>query len=104
MISEGTDIPRQQVCCHLSRIRTELHYRQVLGRVLRRMPQDDEEAWLFVLAEQTLIALSERIAEDLPGNRAVLNHVRLPIRGVNGSGYPDTLDSEGISYHAAHPL
>ncbi len=26
MISEGTDIPRLQVCCYLSRIRTELHY------------------------------------------------------------------------------
>lgn len=36
MISEGTDIPRLQVCCHLSRIRTELHFRQVLGRILRR--------------------------------------------------------------------
>ena len=35
MISEGTDIPRLQICCHLSLIRTELHYRQVLGRVLR---------------------------------------------------------------------
>ena len=32
MISEGTDIPRLQLCCYLSRIRTELHYRQVLGR------------------------------------------------------------------------
>ena len=31
MISEGTDIPRLQVCCYLSRIRTELHYRQVQG-------------------------------------------------------------------------
>ena len=26
MISEGTDIPRLQVCCHLSRITTELHF------------------------------------------------------------------------------
>src|SRR5690606_24935561 len=36
MISEGTDIPRLQVCCYLSRIRTELAFRQVLGRELRR--------------------------------------------------------------------
>lgn len=29
MISEGTDIPRLQVCCHLSRIRTELHFLRI---------------------------------------------------------------------------
>ncbi|HCP01716.1 MAG TPA: diguanylate cyclase, partial [Rhodospirillaceae bacterium] len=51
MISEGTDIPRLQVCCYLSRIRTELHYRQVLGRVLRRTGEPDNQAWLFMLAE-----------------------------------------------------
>lgn len=37
MVSKGTDIPRLQVCCYLSRIRTELHYRRVLGRILRRL-------------------------------------------------------------------
>jgi len=52
MISEGTDIPRLQVCCYLSRIRTELHYRQVLGRVLRRAGDIDDQAWLFVLASR----------------------------------------------------
>lgn len=35
MVSEGTDIPRLQVCCHLSRVKTELYFRQVLGRILR---------------------------------------------------------------------
>ncbi|BCN26113.1 hypothetical protein VYA_33050 [Vibrio alfacsensis] len=35
MISEGTDIPRLQVCCHMSSIKTELYFRQVLGRILR---------------------------------------------------------------------
>jgi superfamily II DNA or RNA helicase len=29
MISEGTDIPRLQVCCHLTRVKTELYFRQV---------------------------------------------------------------------------
>lgn len=72
MISEGTDIPRLQVCCYLSRIRTELHYRQVLGRVLRRTGETDDQAWLFMLAEQTLQHLAERIADDLPDDLAVL--------------------------------
>jgi len=73
MISEGTDIPRLQVCCYLSRIRTELHYRQVLGRVLRRTGESDDQAWLFMIAEPTLRGFAERIAEDLPDDLAVLN-------------------------------
>jgi superfamily II DNA or RNA helicase len=72
MVSEGTDIPRLQVCCYLSRIRTELHYRQVLGRILRRMGEIDDQAWLFVLAEPTLQRFSQRIADDLPDDLAVV--------------------------------
>ena len=75
MISEGTDIPRLQVCCYLSRIRTELHYRQVLGRVLRRIGQSDDHAWLFMLAEPTLQRFAKRTAEDLPDDLAVLTQV-----------------------------
>ncbi|MDN9032305.1 DEAD/DEAH box helicase, partial [Enterobacter hormaechei] len=78
MISEGTDIPRLQVCCYLSRIRTELHYRQVLGRVLRRTGESDDQAWLFMLAEPTLQSFAERIADDLPDDLAVLNEVQMP--------------------------
>ncbi|SDT96047.1 DEAD/DEAH box helicase [Geopseudomonas guangdongensis] len=78
MISEGTDIPRLQVCCYLSRIRTELHYRQVLGRVLRRIGESDDQAWLFMLAEPTLRRFAERIAEDLPDDLAVLSQVQMP--------------------------
>lgn len=73
MISEGTDIPRLQVCCHLSRIRTELHFRQVLGRILRR--QRDEAAglggWLYVLAEPSLTEFAQRIGDDLPKQNVV---------------------------------
>ena len=76
MISEGTDIPRLQVCCHLSRIRTELYYRQVLGRILRRSTATDNEAWLYVLAEPALQQFSERVADDLPDDNAVLNLLR----------------------------
>lgn len=78
MISEGTDIPRLQVCCYLSRIRTELHYRQVLGRVLRRTGESDDQAWLFMLAEPTLQSFAERIADNLPDDLAVLNEVQMP--------------------------
>lgn len=73
MISEGTDIPRLQVCCHLSRIRTELHFRQVLGRILRRQAGEPSEigGWLYVLAEPTLAEFARRIGEDLPEQNVV---------------------------------
>lgn len=97
MISEGTDIPRLQVCCYLSRIRTELHYRQVLGRVLRRMGEPDDQAWLFMLAEPTLRRFAERIADDLPDDLAVLSRVKMPAAssGSMAGGMGATCDIDG---------
>ncbi|NOI25727.1 DEAD/DEAH box helicase [Vibrio mediterranei] len=66
MISEGTDIPRLQVCCHMSSVKTELYFRQVLGRILRVNGRVNEQAWLFTFAELNLIEFSERIEQDIP--------------------------------------
>ncbi|PST87879.1 diguanylate cyclase [Photobacterium sp. NCIMB 13483] len=66
MISEGTDIPRLQVCCHMSSVKTELYFRQVLGRILRVNGPVNQHAWLFTFAEQSLIEFSERIEQDIP--------------------------------------
>ncbi|MBB1442380.1 DEAD/DEAH box helicase [Pseudoalteromonas sp. SG43-3] len=66
MVSEGTDIPRLQVCCHLSRVKTELYFRQVLGRILRVNSSPNQEAWLFTLAEETLSTFANRIDQELP--------------------------------------
>lgn len=94
MISEGTDIPRLQVCCYLSRIRTELHYRQVLGRVLRRTGEKDHEAWLFVIAEPSLLLYSQRVAEDLPDDLAVLDYTQLLTVGGSCFGHQNLEDAE----------
>ncbi|MEZ9435082.1 DEAD/DEAH box helicase [Vibrio lentus] len=69
MISEGTDIPRLQVCCHMSSVKTELYFRQVLGRILRVNNTINQQAWLFTFAEQNLIEFSERIEQDIPESR-----------------------------------
>lgn len=66
MISEGTDIPRLQVCCHMSSVKTELYFRQVLGRILRVNGLKNQQAWLFTFAEQSLVEFSERIEQDIP--------------------------------------
>ncbi|MGY2257937.1 DEAD/DEAH box helicase [Pseudomonas sp. SDO55104_S430] len=96
MISEGTDIPRLRVCCHLSRIRTELHYRQVLGRILRCCSDSDDEAWLYVLAEPALQHFSERLANDLPDDHAVLSVVRASEFGPENQVDDQSEDPNGL--------
>ena len=71
MISEGTNIPRLQVCCHLTRIRTELHFRQVLGMVLRQASSNSEVGHLIVPAATEFIEFSKRISEETPGSAEV---------------------------------
>ena len=72
MVSEGTNIPRLEVCCHLSRIKTELYFRQVLGRVLRSTASNSDAGYLYILAEENLMKFAERVAEDLPGEAVLL--------------------------------
>lgn len=72
MISEGTDIPRLQVCCHLSRVKTELYFRQILGRILRTTRALDQQAWLFTFAEPKLVEFAHRIELELPDNYVVM--------------------------------
>jgi len=73
MVSEGTDIPRLQVCCHLSRVKTELYFRQVLGRILRVNDASNQEAWLYTFAEPKLTEFAHRIDQDLPDEAVIIN-------------------------------
>jgi hypothetical protein len=51
---------------HLSRIKTELYFRQILGRILRITTSADQQAWLFTFAEPKLVEFANRIAEEIP--------------------------------------
>ncbi len=73
MVSEGTDIPRLQVCCHLSRVKTELYFRQVLGRILRINKAVNQEAWMYTFAEPKLTEFSNRLKEDVPESQIIFN-------------------------------
>lgn len=66
MISEGTNIPRLRVCCYLSHVKTELYFRQVLGRVLRVQTHKHEVGYFFMPAHPKLIAYAKRVREDIP--------------------------------------
>lgn len=102
MVSEGTDIQRLCVCAYLSRIRTELHYRQVLGRILRKISDSDNTAWLYVIAEPLLRKYSQRIADDLPEDQAMLQSQRLNLQlekarsiQINGTQESVAADNNG---------
>jgi superfamily II DNA or RNA helicase len=77
MISEGTNIPRLQVCCHLTNIKTEMHYRQILGRILRMTDSDNQEAVLYMPAEPKLIEYAHRVAEDIPEEADVVKFEKM---------------------------
>ena len=66
MISEGTNIPRLQVCCHLTNIKTEMHFRQILGRILRVTGSANQEAIMYIPAEPKLLEYAYRVKEDVP--------------------------------------
>lgn len=67
MVSEGTNVPRLRVCCHLTRVKTELYFRQILGRILRANGKGGEEGFLYMPAEPNLMEFAQRLAEDIPG-------------------------------------
>jgi superfamily II DNA or RNA helicase len=71
MISEGTNIPRLRVCCHLTRVKTELYFRQILGRILRADRGNTSTGYIYIPAEPTLIEYSHRVAEDIPRDNIV---------------------------------
>jgi superfamily II DNA or RNA helicase len=66
MISEGTNIPRLQVCCHLTNIKTEMHFRQILGRILRMTTSKNQEAIMYMPAEPKLLEYAYRVKQDVP--------------------------------------
>jgi superfamily II DNA or RNA helicase len=66
MISEGTNIPRLQVCCYLSNIKTEMYFRQTLGRILRVTDNTNQEAILYMPAEPKLLEYAYRVRHDVP--------------------------------------
>ncbi|WP_428819989.1 DEAD/DEAH box helicase [Microbulbifer sp. MCCC 1A16149] len=75
MISEGTNIPRLQVCCHLTRVKTELYFRQILGRILRSHGKHSEIGYMFVPAEPTLIEYANSVKNDTPSYPAIEDQV-----------------------------
>jgi superfamily II DNA or RNA helicase len=65
MVSEGVDIPRLRVGVYATSARTELFFRQVVGRFIRRSPAPRQQmSYLFLPADLTLKTLAQRIEQE----------------------------------------
>ena len=67
MVSEGVDVPRLVLAAYATVRRTDLFFRQAVGRVVRRRPADpgDLVATVFLPADPTLTACAERVEVEL---------------------------------------
>jgi superfamily II DNA or RNA helicase len=80
MISEGTNIPRLQVCCHLTNIKTEMHFRQILGRILRITDSKNQEAIMYMPAEPKLLEYACRVKHNVPFEADVVKFEKMKAR------------------------
>jgi superfamily II DNA or RNA helicase len=65
MVSEGVDIPRLRVGVYATAARTELFFRQVVGRFIRRTPMPRTQmAYLFMPSDPRLKQLAAAIEEE----------------------------------------
>ena len=71
MVSEGVDIPRLRVGVYATSARTELFFRQVVGRFTRRTPSPHGQiSHLFMPADPTLRRLAGQVEEERHGTRS----------------------------------
>ncbi len=83
MISEGTNIPRLQVCCHFTNIKTEMHFRQILGRILRMTDSKNQEAVMYMPAEPKLLEYAYRVKQDVPFEADVVKFEKMKVSARN---------------------
>ena len=67
MVSEGVDVPRLVLAAYATVKRTDLFFRQAVGRVVRRRSRDpgDLVATVFLPADPTLTGCAERVEVEL---------------------------------------
>jgi superfamily II DNA or RNA helicase len=113
MVSEGVDIPRLCVGVWATKVRTELFFRQVVGRFARRRPNETHNAALFLPAEPHLIGLAQKVEGEMAealreaeeellrerGEREPLRlNTRVPL--LPGGAELDQIIRSGVSYGA----
>ena len=70
MVGEGVDIQRLRVLVYLPRARTDLRFRQAMGRVVRKyedIEDDDSTAYVVMPAFEIFDKLAKAIEDEMPG-------------------------------------
>ena len=70
MVGEGVDIQRLRVLIYLPRARTDLRFRQAMGRVVRKyedIEDDDSTAYVVMPAFEVFDKLAKAIEDEMPG-------------------------------------
>src|ERR1035441_2440472 len=67
MVSEGVDVPRLLIAAYATVKRTDLFFRQAVGRIVRRRAKDPDDvlATVFMPADPTLKQCAERVEVEL---------------------------------------
>lgn len=106
MISEGTNIPRLQVCCHLTNIKTEMHFRQILGRILRMTDSVNQEAVMYIPAEPKLVEFANRVGEDVPTEASIVKFEKMhsKLEGEISDDKPNEVQSLQDKLNETSPL
>jgi hypothetical protein len=102
MVSEGTNIPRLRVCCHLTRVKTELHFRQVLGRILRMDGIHRGDSYLYVPAEPSLAEYAGRVIEEIPDVGTLRRDVMPSVLVADDANTPDQSEPPSGGVNALH--
>ena len=71
-------------------IKTEMHYRQILGRILRRTESTNKEAYFFMLAEPKLLEYAYRVAEDIPVESDIVSFTKVTVNSESGNNSKST--------------
>jgi superfamily II DNA or RNA helicase len=94
MVSEGVDIPRLRVGVYATAARTELFFRQVIGRFVRRTPTPKAQmSYLLLPADIRLKALAAQIEEER-------NHALDQGAGEDGTDVERERAENGEAFHA----
>lgn len=90
MVSEGVDIPRLRVLAYASNVRTEMFFRQAVGRVVRvQEGRENDQAYFFFPADAQLIEFAGRIESE---RRHVLDSAEK--KGARTGELPDFMKSK----------
>ena len=87
----------------MSSVKTELYFRQVLGRILRINDSPNQEAWLYTFAEENLIGFAERIEQDIPDSCMYIKQDNNVPSGVDEIRLQSSTVSESVQSNRPQP-